>query len=183
VNTKNKQIRAVYDEKVVRIYQAYNSKIANEALRKGTFGTFFDRSRMTWIKPSFLWMMYRSGWASKKNQERILAIDIDRNAFKYLVENAIDSKYHEKFGSYANWKRLIKESDIRAQWDPERDVYGKRLNERAIQIGLRGNMINKYVDEWIVNIVDITELVLELKYKIDNNQDISNYLPKERLFY
>jgi len=25
-------------------------------------------NRMTWIKPNFLWMMYRSGWASKKNQ-------------------------------------------------------------------------------------------------------------------
>ncbi|WP_422570328.1 DUF4291 family protein, partial [Erwinia billingiae] len=29
---------------------------------------------MTWIKPSFLWMMYRSGWGMKDpGQKRILA--------------------------------------------------------------------------------------------------------------
>ena len=34
----------------------------------------YSTTRMTWIKPNFLWMMYRSGWAEKKGQENILAI-------------------------------------------------------------------------------------------------------------
>ena len=71
-----KVINAIYDDKTIRVYQAYNDVIANEALELGKFGRNFSMTRMTWIKPSFLWMMYRSGWGKKKNQERILAIDI-----------------------------------------------------------------------------------------------------------
>jgi hypothetical protein len=28
---------------------------------------------MDWSKPNFLWMMYRSGWATKERRERIVA--------------------------------------------------------------------------------------------------------------
>lgn len=83
------RIRAVFNEESIRVYQAYNDKIADEALRLGTFGSSFNTKRMTWIKPSFLWMMYRSGWGTKENQERILGIDIKRSAFDYLCKNAV----------------------------------------------------------------------------------------------
>ena len=76
-----KEIRAVYTTDTIRVYQAYNKAIASEAVEKGTFGDKFKLDRMTWIKPSFLWMMYRSGWGTKENQECILAIDIKREAF------------------------------------------------------------------------------------------------------
>lgn len=59
-----------YGDEVIRVYQAYNNQIVDEAIRLGTFGSCFKMERMTWIKPSFLWMMYRSGWATKKDQER-----------------------------------------------------------------------------------------------------------------
>ena len=63
---QERKIYAKFDDKTIRVYQAYNNKIADEAIK----------TRMTWIKPSFLWMMYRCGWAEKENQERVLAIDI-----------------------------------------------------------------------------------------------------------
>jgi hypothetical protein len=54
-----RQIRAVYDDEVIRVYQAYSYSIAAAALQKGTFvSPPFKLDRMTWIKPSFLWMMY-----------------------------------------------------------------------------------------------------------------------------
>ena len=65
----NKEIRAFYTEDTVRVYQAYNKVIANEAVKNGTFGSNFKLDRMTWVKPSFLWMMYRCGWGTKENQE------------------------------------------------------------------------------------------------------------------
>ena len=74
-NNYNK-IYALYDEKTIRVYQASNDAIANEAVKNGAFGKNFKLERMTWIKPSFLWMMYRAGWGTKENQNRILAIDI-----------------------------------------------------------------------------------------------------------
>nr|WP_312429674.1 DUF4291 family protein [Lacrimispora sp.] len=61
------KIYALYDNDTIRVYQAYNDIIANEAIKSGTFGASFNMDRMTWIKPSFLWMMYRSGWATKLN--------------------------------------------------------------------------------------------------------------------
>ena len=86
-----KQIRAVYTEKTIRVYQAYNKIIADEAVKNGTFGNSFKLDRMTWIKPSFLWMMYRCGWGTKADQEHILAIDIKREAFDFIVQNAVIS--------------------------------------------------------------------------------------------
>lgn len=57
----NNEIRALYTNNTIRVYQAYNAMIAKEAIKKGTFGNNFKMDRMTWIKPSFLWMMYRCG--------------------------------------------------------------------------------------------------------------------------
>lgn len=64
-------IRALYDEDTITIYQAFNEQIAKSALEHQTFvSPPFKMERMTWIKPSFLWMMYRSGWATKDNREK-----------------------------------------------------------------------------------------------------------------
>jgi hypothetical protein len=48
---------------------------------------------MTWIKPSFGWMMYRSGWAAKPGQERILAIEISRTGFDWALAHSCLSQY------------------------------------------------------------------------------------------
>lgn len=66
-------IMAQFNEETVRVYQAYNHTIADQAVKTGSFGSAFKMDRMTWIKPSFLWMMYRAGWGTKEGQERILA--------------------------------------------------------------------------------------------------------------
>lgn len=177
------EIRAVYSKDTIRIYQAYSYDIASEAVKLGTFGSKFKMDRMSWIKPSFLWMMYRSGWETKKNQEYILAIDLKREGFDYIVSNSVLSTYTEEY--YHNreeWMRLIKNSDIRCQWDPERDIFGNALNYRSIQLGIRGEILKKYVNEWIVNLTDITEYVNFLRAKKDMNQDITELLPNERIY-
>ncbi|MDE5778880.1 MAG: DUF4291 domain-containing protein [Lachnospiraceae bacterium] len=179
----DKEIRAFYTDDTIRIYQAYNEGIANEAVKKGTFGNSFKLDRMTWIKPSFLWMMYRCGWGTKENQEHILAIDIKRDGFDFIVRNAIVSTYNDDIGvSQTEWKEQIRKSDIRCQWDPERDLSGNPLGYRSIQLGLRRNALKKYVNEWIVNITDITDYVRELKEKKDKGIDISLLLPKEQIY-
>ena len=86
---EERNIYAVFDDKTIRVYQAYNNEIADEALKLGKVGSKFSLTRMTWIKPSILWMMYRSGWATKQGQERILAIDLKREGFdlEFVIEN------------------------------------------------------------------------------------------------
>lgn len=70
----DKEIRAFYTEDTIRVYQAYNEDIASEAVKRGTFGSNFKLDRMPWIKPSFLWMMYRCGWGKKKIKKIFLQL-------------------------------------------------------------------------------------------------------------
>jgi len=180
---EQKTIRAVWTENTIRVYQAYNHFIASEAVRLGTFGTSFKRNRMTWIKPSFLWMMYRSGWATKENQEHILAIDLKRSGFDYLIENAVPSTFDDKMDiSKEEWQFKIKNADVVCQWDPERDVWGNPLECRSIQIGIRGNALDNFINEWIVEVKDISENVNKLKSMLDNNMDITDLLPNESVY-
>lgn len=67
-----RQVRATWTEATITVYQAYPAEIAGPAVAAGRFVPPFKRERMTWIKPSFRWMMYRSGWATKPGQERVL---------------------------------------------------------------------------------------------------------------
>ena len=180
---ESKEIRAIYTEKTIRVYQAYNEQIAEEAVRLGTFGSHFSMNRMTWIKPSFLWMMYRCGWSEKENQEHVLAIDISRNGFDKVVKSAVVSTYSEKLGiKREEWQMLIKESDVRVQWDPEKDINGNNLPYRSLQLGLRGKALYEYVNDWIVNIIDITEYVKELNYLRIAGKSIDERLPKEEVY-
>ncbi|ONI39126.1 hypothetical protein AN639_03540 [Candidatus Epulonipiscium fishelsonii] len=180
-----KQIRAVYDETTIRVYQAYSHKIANEALRLGKFGGNFKLTRMTWIKPSFLWMMYRCGWAIKDaGQNRVLAIDIKRSAFDELVRNAVSSHYYKELGiTREEWQTQLKNSNIVCQWDPERDIYGNKMEYRSLQIGIRGEASYKYVNNWIVQINDITEYVAELRELKSIDKDlVYAKLPAEKIY-
>lgn len=178
------EIRAVYDDTSVRVYQAFRDEIAEEAVQLGTFGSHFGLNRMTWIKPSFLWMMYRSGWAEKPGQENILAIGIKREAFDYLLENAVLSTYRSNSGiTQEEWKTRIRQSDIRCQWDPERDPGGRPLRWRSVQIGIQGEVVREhYLKDWILHIENITGYVRQLKRQLDGGEDISGLLPPEKIY-
>ena len=114
-------------------------------------------------------MMYRSGWASKQGQERILAIDLKREGFDEIVRNSVFSSFREVSDlSKEEWKEKLENSEVRCQWDPDRDIYGNPIGRRAIQLGIKGETVRKYVNEWIVNITDITDKVVEMRNSIQN---------------
>ncbi|WP_079123103.1 DUF4291 domain-containing protein [Streptomyces abyssalis] len=156
-------LRGRYDASTIRVYQAYTKEISERAVAAGTFVPPFKRERMTWIKPSFLWMMYRSGWATKPGQERVLAIDITREGLEWALSRSTLSHFcpdlHE---SREDWQAMVSESPVRVQWDPDRSLDLKPLDVRAIQIGLSGEAVKRYVENWIVSITDITEMVHEI---------------------
>jgi hypothetical protein len=70
------EIRADYGPDSIIVYQAYRKEIALSAVQHNRFVPPFSLNRMTWIKPSFLWLMARSNWGLKAGQEHILAIRI-----------------------------------------------------------------------------------------------------------
>jgi hypothetical protein len=176
-----RKINALYNEKTIRVYQAYRDEIANEAVRLGTFGGHFKKTRMTWIKPSFLWMMYRSGWGEKEGQERILAIDISKEGFLEILKNSVLSHYDRNvYDSKTEWEEEKRVYSGRCQWDPERDIFGNPLDYRAIQLGINGETVENYINKWIVKIEDITPMVKKAKKLRDEGKDIFDYLPVEK---
>src|SRR5690349_5716597 len=81
VTTPHLEVRADHDDSTIVVYQAYRPEIAEGALAAQRFVPPFSLGRMTWIKPSFLWMMERCGWATKPGQEYVLAVRITRAGF------------------------------------------------------------------------------------------------------
>ncbi|EOC1289847.1 DUF4291 domain-containing protein [Cronobacter muytjensii] len=185
--TPTNEIRAYYTDDFIRVYQAFSDEIAESALENKTFASPpFSMSRMTWIKPSFLWMMYRSGWAKKDSkQKRILAIDISHTGFREMLKSGVLSSHGEcHHNSLDNWRADIKKSDVIIQWDPERDIYLNKLNYRTIQIGLRNQAVEDYCKKWIINILDVTSHVEKMKEYIDAGdiQSAISLLPQERTY-
>ncbi|MEV6814337.1 DUF4291 domain-containing protein [Micromonospora sp. NPDC051296] len=155
-----RQIRAGYSASTITVYQAYPPQIALPAVTAGRFVAPFKRDRMTWIKPSFLWMMYRCGWATKPGQERVLSIDITREGFEWALARACLSHYdRDLHGDKATWSRQLKTSPVRVQWDPERSLHLQALPHRSLQVGLSGEAVDRYVDDWLVALTDITPTV------------------------
>jgi hypothetical protein len=175
-------VRAVYTDSTVTVYQAYSPQIADAALHAGTFVEPFKRDRMTWIKPSFLWMMYRSGWASKANQERVLAVELSRVGFEWALENSSLSHYDPKVHpGIDEWRKEKDASPVRVQWDPERSIRLERESRRAIQIGLSAEAVDQYLEEWIVSISDVTALAHGIEADVRENrcEQARTKLPRE----
>jgi len=157
------EIRAQHTDSTVTVYQAYRPSLGLPAARDGRFPPAWKRDRMTWIKPSFLWMMYRCGWAEKEGQETVLAVEITREGFAWALENAELSHYvRGVHPDRAAWQRSLRRSPTRVQWDPERDLHLNPLPYRSLQLGLSGEAARRYADEWLVSVTDVTPLAHEI---------------------
>jgi Domain of unknown function (DUF4291) len=178
-----RQVRAVFDDHTVTVYQAYSPAIAEPALAAGKFVPPFKLDRMTWIKPSFLWMMYRCGWATKPGQERVLAIRISRDGFEWALTHSSLSYYDpDVYADYAEWAERTKTMPVRIQWDPERSLPLQPLSHRAIQIGLTCDAASHYVRDWTVGITDVTGLARETHSLVTDGHlaEAAQKLPAER---
>ncbi len=156
-----RHVLAQFDDESVIVYQAFRPAIASEAVRLGRFGASFSRGRMSWIKPNFLWMMYRCGWATKVDQERVLAVRIERSFFERLLRDAVPSSFDPaRYTSREAWQDAVRRSEVRLQWDPDHDPSGNPVERRAIQLGLRGATLATYAGPAIVAITDATDFVV-----------------------
>ncbi|NYH42120.1 hypothetical protein HNR22_001847 [Micromonospora jinlongensis] len=180
-----RQIRARFSADTITVYQAYPPEIALPAVTAGGFVAPFKRDRMTWIKPSFLWMMYRCGWATKPGQERVLALDITREGFEWALERACLSHFDRRLhADKATWSRHLKASPVRVQWDPERTLRLSALPYRSLQVGLSGEAVDRYVDDWIVAVTDITPTVHRIRELLVVNDEpaAAALLPAEKVY-
>ena len=156
-----RHILAAFDASTVVVYQAYRPEIATWAVEHQRLGgPAFSTSRMSWVKPNFLWMMHRCGWATKENQERVLGIRIDRAFFEEILATAIPSTWNaEDFTTREEWQAAVAGSSVRLQWDPDHDPTGRAVDRRAIQLGLRGEMLRRLAED-AVEILDVTPIAI-----------------------
>jgi hypothetical protein len=179
---EGRHILAQFDDDSIYVYQAYRASIARYAVEHQKFGGDFSYSRMSWIKPNFLWMMFRSGWASKEGQEHILAIRLRKAFFNELLCLAVPSSFEaSSFSSREEWQAAIAQSEVRLQWDPDHDPQGRPLERRAIQLGLRGDVLKRFGTSECLSIEDITPFVIEQREH--TNAECSSLLIPEEAVY
>lgn len=179
-----RHILAQHDAESIIVYQAYRPEIAGHAVRHQRFGGAFSFNRMSWIKPNFLWMMYRAGWATKPDQDHILAVRIPRTLFEEMLAQAVASSFEaSSCSTHDEWKQALQSSEVRLQWDPDHAPSGRDLPRRAIQLGLRGDMLRRYAESEVLSITDITPLVAAQRHNITDGRLFSLVTPRERVFH
>jgi hypothetical protein len=157
-----RHILAQFDAESVVVYQAYRPAIGHFAAAHGRFGDGFSLSRMSWVKPNFLWMMYRSGWGTKESQEVVLALRLRRSGFDEILARAVPSSFHPaRHASREAWQSDVSSSPVRLQWDPDHHPSGAPVERRALQLGLRGEVLQRYAGEWLLGVEDVSGFVAE----------------------
>ena len=177
-----RHIMAQYDAENITVYRAYRPEIGHYAAKHQQFGGAYRFSRMSWIKPNFLWMMYRSGWGTKEGQEVTLAITIPRPLFDEILSLAVPSTYNSQLYSKQEiWKKAVTNSNVRLQWDPDHGPHGEPLERKAIQLGLRNDILERYARSEVIRIDDISDFVAEQRNNLHKKFDQLT-TPEERVY-
>jgi hypothetical protein len=177
-------ILAHTQEGLIVVYQAYRPEIANYAIEHGVLGgPAYSFNRMSWIKPNFLWMMFRSGWAQKEGQEKVLAFWIEQEFFDKILAEAVPSSFNTSFYPDTKaWKDDLDAKEVRLQWDPDHDPYGQPESRRAIQLGLKGNILKEFATTGVKCIEDVTPFVLEQYVHVQKRELDKLMIPVERVY-
>ncbi|MFC9619383.1 DUF4291 domain-containing protein [Streptomyces sp. NPDC056930] len=173
--TPQHQVRAHYDARTIVVYQAYSPTVADPSLRAKRFVPPFSFNRMTWIKPSFLWLMHRSNWAQKSGQERILAVRITRAGWEEALARAVLTTADPT---------AVARAPVHVQWDPERSLRGAALNHYSIQVGVGRGLIRTFAEDWVVGLTDVTpqaRRIAALKQS-GRTAQAQRLLPPERIY-
>ncbi len=182
--SSGRHILAQYDAGTIVVYQAFRSDIGLPAAKSGRFGDGFKLNRMTWIKPNFLWMMYRSGWGTKPDQEVTLAIRLRRDAFDDFLAHAVHSTYlADVYGCEDEWRQRLARSSVRLQWDPDHDPLGRPMARRAIQLGLSQDAVRRFVGDAIIDIDDVSRFVAEQHQHVRAGALAELVTPQEQVYH
>ncbi|XZF14335.1 DUF4291 family protein [Chitinophagaceae bacterium MMS25-I14] len=176
-----RKIYADFDDGGVYVYQAFKPEIVQVAVENGKFGKGFGLDRLSWIKPSYGWVLRRSEYATKYRMEGIARIKIAHHHWLEILEQSVETQWNpDTYNSEDEWQRLLNRTDVIHQWDPERDLQGRRLDRQAIQIGLRGEALKKYVTDYVMGVEDVSALSKEIGLLAKARKPIDVQVPEER---
>lgn len=181
---QGRHILAQYDDATIIVYQAYSSDIGHFAVTRQQFGGAFNYARMSWIKTTFLWLMYRSRWGVKENQQVILALRLRREFFDALLAQAAPTSWERGlFATQEAWASAVSQSAVRVQWDPDYDPWGNPLQRRTLQIGLKGAALETFGQRELLEVLDISAFVAEQRVHLTAADGAALLTPRERVYY
>ena len=182
--SEGKFIIAQFCREYVIVYQGFKDTIAQYAVEHQKFGgPDYDFNRTTWLKPSFLWMMYYSGWAKHANQENVLAIRMKRQGFDRILETAVLTSYYKNlYPNTETWRQELEDSEVQLQWEPYYDLFGNKSERKAVKIGISGKILQQFNNEWILQIQNITPYIREQQELLRSNKLALLALPHERAY-
>jgi hypothetical protein len=93
------------------------------------------------------------------------------DGFEELLSEGVLTSYDKSFGDEQIWREKLNNSNVRIQWDPDHDFKGEKLKRRAVQIGIKNDALQRFNNEYIKSIQDITSFVKEQKKSIDNKDE------------
>ncbi len=128
---------------------------------------------MTWIKPSFLWLMHRSNWGQKSGQERVLC---NAGQASRVGEGAVPGRADlvQCRGVFANCPTSgpssLRRRRSTCSGTRSRTLRGAGLPYYSIQVRLSRHVIREYVDEWVAEIEDYTPRVRKIYDLVQSGQ-------------
>ena len=89
-----------------------------------------------------------------------LGLRLRREFFDRLVGEAVPPSCGPDYpGGREAWSAALESSEVRLQWDPDHSPSGAKLARRAIQLGLRGRMLEALAGPELLEVVDLTDFV------------------------
>ena len=126
----------------------------------------------SWIKFSLGWMLYRCNYAQSRDQEVVLRIRLSAAAVDTILRAAVGSTWNRRlYPTKSDWQAAMARSEVRFQWDPERDLSIVKFphNQRALQLGLAKTVATRFATDptWILSIEDCTAQAKAIKMAVD----------------
>jgi len=128
--------------------------------------------------------MHRSRWGTKENQQVILALRLRREFF----ERYCWRKPSQRRGNANGLPHRRRGPTLRAgrqcgysgtPYDP----WGHRLQRRAIQIGLKGTVLEAFGQRELLEVIDISAFVAEQRVHLTAADGAALLIPRERVYY
>lgn len=180
-----RQVRAQFTDATVRVYQVVPRDFGDAALDAGTFVPPFPMGQMMWLKPSFLSQVFRWQLASRTAPHMLLAIDVKRAAFEWMLATSCAATHEPDLFPFRDaWARRMAQTSVRLQWDQDKTVLAKPLPCRSVSLGLSGETLEHYIEDWIVGLTSSEGLAQWISSAMKDKRyvEAAAHLPVEQLY-
>jgi len=179
------QIRARFNQNRVTVYQGHTPEIAEASIEAGRLMVPTNTTGNLWITMSFLDAMRDSDWAMRDGQHRILALNMSREGFEWILSQAAPGHFDPaKYTTVAQWERAVVHSPVRIQWDQAIGLDGTPAGWMTPRLGLALEARDRFLTEWVSHIADVTPHVWKMhQFILDGDiGGVEVRLPEEHVY-